>query len=140
MASIWPTLARVAYRVDYVDAGGIRTRFLETGDAASDEAVIFVHGTGGHLESFTRNYESHGACFRTIGLDMIGHGFSDKPDHDYEISHYVQHLLDFCDAMGISKAHLHGESLGGWIVAQFAIDHPNRAQADPHTSGRDILA
>ena len=126
MASIWPTLARVPYRVDYVDAGGIRTRYLETGDSTSDEAVIFVHGTGGHLESFTRNYHPHGEKFRTLGLDMIGHGFSDKPDYDYEISNYVEHLLAFCDAMGVRKAHLHGESLGGWIVAQFAIDHPER--------------
>lgn len=126
MAFIWPTLSRGAYKLDYVDAGGIRTRYLEAGDTSSDEAVLFVHGTGGHLEAFNRNILPHAEHYRTIALDMIGHGWSDKPDHDYEIRHYVQHLLDFCDAKGISKLHAHGESLGGWIVAQFAIDHPDR--------------
>jgi 2-hydroxy-6-oxonona-2,4-dienedioate hydrolase len=126
MSYVWPNLASRAFRVGFVNAGGLRTRLLEAGDSTAREAVIFVHGTGGHLEAFTRNYHAHAEQFRTLGLDMVGHGFSDKPDHDYEIRHYVRHLLDFCDVMGIEKAHLHGESLGGWIVAQFAIDHPDR--------------
>ena len=126
MALLWPELASGEYRLGYVDAGGVRTRHLEAGDTKADEAVIFVHGTGGHLEAFTRNILPHAEAHRTLSLDMIGHGFSSKPAHDYEIRHYVQHLLDFCDAKGIARAHLHGESLGGWIVAQFAIDHPDR--------------
>lgn len=126
MAYLWPEIANGAIRLGFVEAGGVRTRFVEAGDGAADEAVIFVHGTGGHLEAFARNLLPHAEHHRTLALDMIGHGFSDKPDHDYEIAHYVQHLLDFCDAMGVARAHLHGESLGGWIVAQFAIDHPER--------------
>lgn len=126
MALLWPELADGSFRLGYADAGGVRTRYIEAGDPESDEAVVFIHGTGGHLEAFTRNLLPHAEQYRTIALDMIGHGFTDKPDHDYEIAHYVRHLLDFCDAVGIKSAHLHGESLGGWIVAQFAIDHPDR--------------
>lgn len=126
MAFLWPEIANGTISLGFVDAGGVRTRYVESGDRDADEAVIFVHGTGGHLEAFTRNLLPHAEHFRTIALDMVGHGFSDKPDHDYEIAHYVGHLLDFCDAMGIVRAHVHGESLGGWIVAQFAIDHPER--------------
>lgn len=125
---IWPTLSSGAYRLGYVDAGGVRTRFIEAGDTSSDEAVVFIHGTGGHLEAFSRNLLPHAEHHRTIAFDMIGHGFSDKPDHDYEIKHYVKHLLDFCDAMGLKKIHAHGESLGGWITAQFALDHPSRVK------------
>lgn len=126
MTSIWPELADGSLRLGYVDAGGIRTRYIEAGEADAEEAVVFVHGTGGHLEAFTRNLLPHAQHYRSMALDMIGHGFSSKPDHDYEIRHYVKHLLDFCDATGVRRAHLHGESLGGWIVAQFAIDHPDR--------------
>lgn len=123
---LWPELARGTVRLGYVDADGIRTRYLEAGDASADEAVVFIHGTGGHLEAFTRNLLPHAAEHRTIALDMIGHGFTDKPDHDYEIRHYVAHLRAFCDALGLARIHVHGESLGGWIAAQFAIDHPER--------------
>ena len=123
---LWPEIARGTVRLGYADAGGVRTRYVEAGDPSADEAVVFIPGTGGHLEAFTRNLLPHAEHHRTIALDMIGHGYTDKPDHDYEIKHYVSHLLDFCDALGLKRIHVHGESLGGWIAAQFAIDHPER--------------
>jgi 2-hydroxy-6-oxonona-2,4-dienedioate hydrolase len=123
---LWPEIASGTLRLGYVQAGPVRTRYVEAGDPSADEAVVFIPGTGGHLEAFTRNLLPHAAHFRTIALDMVGHGYSDKPDHDYEIRHYVQHLRDFCDALGLARIHVHGESLGGWIAAQFAIDHPER--------------
>jgi len=126
MTYLWPEIANGTVRLGFIDAGGVRTRYVEAGDPTADEAVVFVHGTGGHLEAFTRNLLPHAELHRTMALDMVGHGFSSKPDHDYEIHHYVRHLLDFLNATGVARAHLHGESLGGWIVAQFAIDHPER--------------
>jgi len=123
---LWPEIARGAVRLGYADAGGVRTRYVEAGDPSASEAVVFIPGTGGHLEAFTRNLLPHAEHHRTIALDMIGHGYTDKPDHDYEIKHYIGHLLDFCDALGLKQIHVHGESLGGWIAAQFAIDHPGR--------------
>ena len=129
MTMIWPTLSGGEFKLGYVDAGGLRTRYIEAGDTSSDLAVVFLHGTGGHLEAFTRNILPHAEHYRTLALDMIGHGFTDKPDHNYEIHHYVKHLLDFFDAKGIKKVHLHGESMGGWIAAQFELDHPDRVQS-----------
>lgn len=123
---LWPEIARGSIRLGYVQAGPIRTRYVEAGDTGAREAVVFIPGTGGHLEAFTRNLLPHAEHHRTIALDMVGHGYSDKPDHDYEIHHYVAHLKDFCDAMALDRIHVHGESLGGWIAAQFAIDHPDR--------------
>ena len=123
---LWPEIARGTVRLGYADARGVRTRYVEAGDPRASEAVVFIPGTGGHLEAFTRNLLPHAEHHRTIALDMIGHGYTDKPDHDYEIKHYVGHLLDFCDALGLKRIHVHGESLGGWIAAQFAIDHPAR--------------
>lgn len=123
---LWPEIADGTVRLGFVRAGAIHTRYVEAGSASADEAVVFIHGTGGHLEAFHRNLLPHAEHYRTIALDMIGHGFSDKPDHDYEIRYYVQHLLDFCDALRLRRIHVHGESLGGWIAAQFAIDHPDR--------------
>ena len=123
---LWPTIANGSLRLGFVQAGPIRTRFVEAGDITAKRAVVFIHGTGGHLEAFTRNLYAHAAHHRTIALDMVGHGYTDKPDYPYEIPRYVKHLLDFCDAMGLDKIDVHGESLGGWIAAQFAIDHPDR--------------
>ena len=123
--SLWPEMATGEFALKTIAAGGVRTRYLEAGRPDAP-AIVFVHGTGGHLETFNRNVFEHAKHFRVFALDMVGHGFSSKPDHPYEIRHYVRHLDDFLTAVGVARAHLHGESLGGWIVAQYAIDHPER--------------
>lgn len=123
--SLWPEIAHQEFALKFVDAGGVRTRYLEAGPRNAP-AVVFIHGTGGHLETFNRNVHAHAAHFRVLALDMIGHGFSSKPDYPYELRHYVKHLDDFLTAVGVDRAHVHGESLGGWIAAQYAIDHPER--------------
>lgn len=123
--SLWPEMANREFALKSVDAGGVRTRYLEAGRTDAP-AVVFIHGTGGHLETFNRNVHAHAQHFRVLALDMVGHGFSSKPDHPYELRHYVQHLDDFLNAVGVDRAHVHGESLGGWIAAQYAIDHPER--------------
>ena len=127
--SLWLDLAGCEYRVGYINAGGIRTRYLEAGREGrenSKEALIFLHGSGGYLEAYTRNIPAHARHMRVFAIDMMGHGWSGKPDHPYEPGHYVRHLLDFCDAMGLARIHLSGESLGGWVAVRFASTHPGR--------------
>ncbi len=57
---------------------------------------------------------------------MIGHGWTDESKVDLEIGNYVSFLLQFMNKARIEKAHLSGESLGGWVAARFAIDYPDR--------------
>ncbi|MBK1784892.1 alpha/beta fold hydrolase [Prauserella cavernicola] len=123
--SIWTELADVDFRQAYVDAGGIRTRSLQAGPE-DGEHVVFLHGTTGHLEAFVRNIEPHAQRYRCHAIDMLGHGYTDKPDKPGEIPAYVEHLLAYLDAVGAEKAHLVGESLGGWVAAWTASEHPER--------------
>lgn len=123
---LWPEVAHGSFALKYVKAGAIKTRVLEAGDKGAP--VIFIHGTAGHLEAYQRNILAHAARHRVLALDMIGHGYSDKPDHPYEIKHYVAHLKDVIDAYAFERVSISGESLGGWIAAQFAIDHPERVE------------
>jgi 2-hydroxy-6-oxonona-2,4-dienedioate hydrolase len=121
--TFWNDLARETFELGYVDANGIRTRSLRAGEG---EQVIFLHGTTGHLEAFVRNIASHSERFRCHAIDMLGHGYTDKPDYPYRIPRYVEHLLAYLDAEGIERAHLVGESLGGWVAGRLAADHPDR--------------
>jgi 2-hydroxy-6-oxonona-2,4-dienedioate hydrolase len=123
--SIWTDLFQTTYAQRFVDAGGVRTRFLESGATAAP-ALILLHGTGGHAEAYCRNMEAHGEYFHTFAIDMIGHGFSDKPEQRYEIADYVEHLRAFLDSQGIARASISGESLGGWVAARFALAYPER--------------
>ena len=124
-SSVWTDLRGVSFCQDWVLAGGIRTRYLAAGKQEAPP-LIFLHGTGGHAEAFCRNLGPHSSHFRTYAIDMVGHGWTDKPDMPIEIPVYVDHLLKFLDAMNIERAHISGESLGGWVAARFALNYPDR--------------
>ncbi|GCE44815.1 alpha/beta hydrolase [Rhodococcus sp. USK10] len=125
--SIWSDLQGVPFEQGYLVADGVRTRYLHAGDR-SKPALVLLHGSGGHAEAYVRNMEAHAKHFSTWAIDMLGHGYTDKPGHPIEIKHYVQHLMSVLDAIGAPRAHLSGESLGGWVVARAAIDHPERVE------------
>lgn len=121
--SLWGDLAGVEFRQGYVDAGGIRTRFLQCGRADRPKLVL-LHGFGGHAEAYIRNLAAHGEHFDTYAIDMVGHGWSDKPDHPYDIDAYLRHVRAFLGAIGVRRAHFSGESLGGWVASSLAGESP----------------
>jgi 2-hydroxy-6-oxonona-2,4-dienedioate hydrolase len=125
--SIWTELREVAFRQGYVDAAGVRTRYVEAGPADAP-AVVLLHGTGGHWETFARNLGPFSEHFRTIAFDMVGNGFSDRPDYGYEVPLYVEHVGAVMDALGVDKASMSGTSLGSWVAAAFALAHPERVE------------
>jgi 2-hydroxy-6-oxonona-2,4-dienedioate hydrolase len=124
--SLWTELRQVAFRQAWIDAGGVSTRYAEAGPPGAPPLVM-LHGTGGHWETFAANLETHSRHFRCIALDMVGNGFSDKPDRDYEVPVYVDHVLATMDALGVVQASFIGVSLGSWVSAKLALDHPERA-------------
>src|SRR5699024_7038834 len=124
--TIWTELSNVDYHHGFVPVNGLRTRFLQAG---SGEPVIMLHGTSGHLEAFVRNIVDLSESFECHALDMAGHGYTDGPDEDYRIPTYVEHVIGYMDARGISRAHFIGESLGGWVAGRLAADHPDRVRS-----------
>ncbi|MFF2114183.1 alpha/beta fold hydrolase [Rhodococcus koreensis] len=123
--SVWNDLNQVEFRQGFIQAGPYRTRYLHAGDT-SKPALILLHGITGHAEAYVRNLAVHAEHFSVWAIDFIGHGYSSKPDHPLEIKHYIDHVLKFMDAIGVEKVSLSGESLGGWVTAQFAHDHPEK--------------
>ena len=146
--SIWSDLQGVAFAQGYLDAGGVRTRYLRAGDSGKP-VLMLLHGSGGHAEAYVRNLAAHAEHFWTWSIDMLGHGYTDKPGHPLEVGHYVEHLMAVLRAIGVDRACLTGESLGGWVAARAAVDHPDvvdrlvlntagGSQADPEVMQRII--
>ena len=127
--TIWTDLTGTGYAVRAVDAGGVPTRSLQAGPE-DGQPVVFLHGTSGHLEAFIRNIGPHAAAgYRVHAIDMLGHGYTGKPDFPYEIPRYADHLAAYLDAVGAPSAHLVGESLGGWVSAWLATEQPERVRS-----------
>lgn len=123
--SIWTSLLQVPFEQKWVQAGGISTRYARAGQPGAP-AVIMLHGTAGSWEGFAANLGPLSRHFECFAIDMVGSGFSDKPDHDYEIPVYVSHVRAFMEAVGLARASLIGCSLGSWVAARFALEHPGR--------------
>ncbi len=116
-------LADVEHELSFVQAGPWRTRVLSAGHG---DPLLLLHGTGGHLEAYAHNLGPLAQHFAVTALDFAGHGYTTHATADLEIDTYVQHVLDVLDNLGIERAHLNGESLGGWVAMKFAATHPDR--------------
>ncbi len=103
-----------------------RTRIAEAG-RGKGEALILMHGIGGHLEAYAKNVVALSDRFHVIAFDFVGHGLSEKKlDIEYTPDIYAEHLREVMDALGIQRAHISGELLGGWVSGKFAVRYPER--------------
>lgn len=125
--SIWSYLAEVPFRQDYVEVDGIRVRYAEAGDR-SRPTVVMLHGTGGHWEAFCANIGPFSQQFHVLAFDMVGAGFSGKPDRPYIVTNLARFTKAFMDKLGIAKASLVGVSLGAQTALRCAIDFPDRVE------------
>src|SRR3546814_3462548 len=83
---------KTAFSHRWVDVGGLSTRVVEAGEG--DSTVVFLHGIGGHIETFCHNIAAHAqAGHRVLAIDLLGHGYTAKPEGNYEIELYVDHVL-----------------------------------------------
>jgi 2-hydroxy-6-oxonona-2,4-dienedioate hydrolase len=121
--SVWSDLSGVSFSQGWLDAGGIRTRYLMSGDR-SKPLLLLLHGIGGHAEAYAHNFGPHAAHFWTVAIDLIGHGWTDKPDVQYQLADYQSHVLAVLKALGRDTAMISGESLGGWIATWMAVHNP----------------
>ncbi|MEE4590008.1 alpha/beta fold hydrolase [Streptomyces antimycoticus] len=122
--SIWTALLGQDLTIRHVQVGEWNTRVLEAG--SGEETVVLLHGVGGHLEAYARNIPALAARYRVIAYDYPGHGLTTPAPRPLELPDYVTHLISLLDTLGVERAHLNGESLGGWIAVKTAYAHPER--------------
>jgi len=126
MDTIWTNFAGAGVKEAYIDANGVRTRVLEAGSGAP---LIMLHGTGGHAETYTRNIAPLSKHCHVLAVDMIGHGYTDRPQVTYTMDVFADHIVAVMDAYGIDKATICGESLGGGVACWAALKYPDRVSA-----------
>ncbi|MFM0239851.1 alpha/beta fold hydrolase [Paraburkholderia phytofirmans] len=122
-SSVWADLRGVTFSQGYLDAGGVKTRYMASG-SPDKPLLLCLHGVGGHAEAYSRNFGPHGEHFWVVAIDMLGHGWTDKPAIDYQVKDYAEHVLAVLKALGRERAHITGESLGGWVATYLAVHHP----------------
>jgi pimeloyl-ACP methyl ester carboxylesterase len=108
-----------------VEIFGQKIHYLESG-AAANPAVILLHGLGGDVSNWAMTIPALSGKYHIYAPDQIGFGKSDKPLANYRVAMLVEFLDVFCRKLGVQKATLVGNSLGGWTAAAFALAHPEK--------------
>jgi len=90
------------------------------------EPLLLIHGYGAGIWVWEKQIDILSQSYRVYALDLIGHGFSDRPKIPYTSETYIHFLRDFMDGVGIERATLIGNSMGGGIAWAMAILFPER--------------
>lgn len=87
---------------------------------------MLLHGLGSCADDLEYQVEFLSQHFRVIAPDLRGHGNSDRPLGNYEISDFCADVFGLLDWLGVDKFHLMGYSMGGSIALQMSHEQPER--------------
>lgn len=113
-------------RLHRVDVGGARgVNYVEMGPD-SGKALVLVHGLSGSWPNWLENIPYFAREHRVIAPDLPGFGDSPMPDWEISVEAYGRFIFDFCDALGVRRSTIVGNSMGGFIAAEAAVREPGR--------------
>jgi len=96
-------------------------------DTGNGEAMIFIHGGFVNSAIWQPQVEFFSQRFRTIILDLRGHGNSENgPEKEYTVSMLGQDVFELMDELNLDSAIICGMSLGGMIAQWMAAEQPER--------------
>jgi pimeloyl-ACP methyl ester carboxylesterase len=95
--------------------------FLKRHISTNGIDLVFLHGLGGTTKVWLRLLSHIGAEFGVILIDLLGHGMSDTPDINYDISQQAEAVNEAVATSGAKNAVYIGHSYGGWVAAITAV-------------------
>jgi len=97
--------------------------------AGQGPAIVLIHGMAGSSLTWREVMPLLARSYTVIAPDLLGHGESAKPVGDYSLGAHASGLRDLIvGALGIEKATLVGQSLGGGVAMQLAYQHPEMCE------------
>ena len=108
----------------FVPVDGLRVHYQRAGRGA---AAVLLHGSASSLHGFERVAALLLPSLDVIRLDLPGFGLTGpRADRDYRIPTYASMLARFMEALNVPRYAVVGNSLGGNIAWNLALDHPER--------------
>jgi 3-oxoadipate enol-lactonase len=112
-----------------VNVNGLSMHYEIYGDGPP---LVLLHGLSYQGAFWWLQVKDFAQHYRVIVTDNRGVGETDAPDEPYTIEQMADDTVHLLSALGISRAHVLGVSMGGTIAQQVALRHP-------HTVDRLIL-
>ena len=110
----------------FLDVLGVRLHVRDTGPRAAP-AVILLHGFGSSLQTWDRWAGDLERDHRVLRYDLPGFGLTGAdPTGDYTDARGIAVLVALMNTLGLARASIVGNSMGGRIAWTFAASHPER--------------
>jgi pimeloyl-ACP methyl ester carboxylesterase len=111
----------------HVRVGDLNLRYRRAGRGP---ALLLLHGTTSSLEQFDRAAAILQDSFDVIRPDLPGFGLTGpRPDRDYRMRTFAGAVAEFMNRLSIPRFAVAGNSLGGNIAWNLALDYPDRLRA-----------
>ena len=99
-------------------------------DGGKGEVLLLIHGFGGDKDNFTRIARFLTPHYRVLIPDLPGFGDASRaPQASYGMADQVGRIHSFLTQLGITRCHIGGNSMGGFIAAQFAVPYGHMVQS-----------
>jgi pyruvate dehydrogenase E2 component (dihydrolipoamide acetyltransferase) len=121
--------AEAALALSAVDIGAGRSIRVGRAGPAEGTPVVLIHGYSGDLNNWLFNVEALAAKAPVIAVDLPGHGGSSKDVGDGALATLAGQIGDALAALGVTRAHLVGHSLGAAVAARLAADNADLVQS-----------
>jgi 2-succinyl-6-hydroxy-2,4-cyclohexadiene-1-carboxylate synthase len=107
---------------------GLEIHYREKGEGFP---VVLVHGFTGNSRNWALTVPGLMRQFRTISVDLRGHGHSEKPlrQEDYTLEAMADDVYTLLQHMGVRECYLAGHSMGGMVSQHIVLDHPELVRA-----------
>jgi pimeloyl-ACP methyl ester carboxylesterase len=111
-----------------MEIGGTPINYVDVGEQGDHRPIVFVHGLGGQWQNWLENIPRFAERRRVIALDLPGFGMSPMPKETITIERYGRVVAELCDRLDLAPAVLVGNSMGGYVAAQTAIEAPEAVE------------
>ena len=118
----WPALTR------RVAVGDHEINVVDTGGTENRPVLVLVHGLSGRWQNWLLTIPAFMATHRCIAPDLPGFGASSLPGDGISIRGYARLVDELCDALGVHRAVVVGNSMGGFVGAELALSFPARVE------------
>lgn len=110
----------------FISVNGLDVHYRDEGDQSDSIPIVLIHGTASSLHTFDAWTNNLKKTNRVIRMDLPAYGLTGPfIDRNYSMTQYTLFIKEFLTALGIKKCVLAGNSLGGEIAWNFALERPD---------------
>lgn len=116
----------------FADIHGLKVHYRDQG-ATDAPVIVMIHGLADSLHSWESLVHALVNDFRIIRFDVPGFGLTgglpQGSDDQYTAKTWIKYIDGLLDKLGVKKAHIMGNSLGGYIAWNYALARPDKTQS-----------